>query len=43
MDGPTDDHTKSVRERQVSYDIAKMYNLKKNHTNEFIYKTKTDP
>ena len=32
MDGPRDDHTewsKSDRERQISYDIAYMWNLKK--------------
>ena len=32
MDGPGDDHTKwskSDRERQISYDIAYMWNLKK--------------
>ena len=42
MDGPRDDHTKwskSERERQISYDVAYMWNLKKNDTNELIYKT----
>ena len=32
MDGPRDDHTKgsmSDRERQISYDITYMWNLKK--------------
>ena len=29
-----------VRKRQISYDIAYMWNLKKNETNELIYKTK---
>ena len=32
MDGPRDDHTKwskSERERQISYDVAYMWNLKK--------------
>ena len=41
MDGPRDCHTewrKSDRERQISYDITYMWNLK-NGTNEFIYKT----
>ena len=27
-------------ERQISYDIAYMWNVKKNDTNELIYKTK---
>ena len=30
---------KSDRERQISYDTAYMWNLKKNDTNELIYKT----
>ena len=45
MDGLRDDHTKwtkSDRERQISYDITYMWNLKKNNTNELIYKTETD-
>ena len=45
MDGPRDDHTKwskSDRERQILYDITYMWNLKKNETNELIYKTETD-
>ena len=29
-----------VRKRQISYDIAYMWNLKKNETNELTYKTK---
>jgi len=46
MDGPRDDHTKwskSDRERQVSYDIAYMWNLKKkkNDTSELTYKIET--
>ena len=44
MDGPIDYHTKwskSDRERQISYDITYMWNLK-NDTNEPIYKTETD-
>ena len=45
MDGPGDYHTKwskSDSERQISYDIAYRQNLKKNGTNELIYKTETD-
>ena len=45
MDGSRDYHTKrskSDRERQISYDITYMWNLKKNDTNELIYKTETD-
>ena len=41
MDGPRDYHTKwskSDRERQISYAITYMWNLK-NDTNELIYKT----
>ena len=34
--------SKSDRERQMSYDITYMWNLKKNDTNELIYKTETD-
>ena len=44
MDGPRDYHTKwnkSDRERQISYDITYMWNLKYD-TNEHIYETKTD-
>ena len=40
MDGPRDCYTewsKSDRERQISYDIAYMWNLK-NGTNELNYK-----
>ena len=33
--------SKSVRERQISYDITYMWDLK-NDTNELIYKTETD-
>ena len=46
MNGPRDYHTKwstSDREKQVSYDITDMWNLKKNNTNELIYKMETDP
>jgi len=41
MDGPRGRHTewsKSDRERQTSYDIAYMWNLKKNGTNKPICK-----
>ena len=44
MDGPRDYYTKwskSDRERQISYDIAYMWNLKKD-TNELIYETEID-
>ena len=44
VDGPRDYHTKwskSDRERQISYDITYMWNLKR-WSNEFIYKTETD-
>ena len=30
-------------QRQISYDIAYMWNLKKNDINELIYKTEIDP
>ena len=46
MSGPRDYHTKwskAERERQISYDITYMWNLKKNDINEFIYKTEIDP
>ena len=39
MDGPRDYHiklSKSDRERQISYDITYIQNLKKNDTNELI-------
>ena len=38
MNGPSDYHTKSNRERQVSYDITYTWNLKYD-TSELIYKT----
>ena len=44
MDGPRDYHTKRskpARERQISYDITYMWNLKKNDINELICKTET--
>ena len=44
MDGLRDDHTKwskSERERQISYDIMYMWNLKYD-TNDLIYKTEID-
>ena len=43
MDGPRDYHTQgsqSERERQISYHIIYMWNLK-NYANQPIYKTKT--
>ena len=43
MDGPRDYHTKwskSERERQISYDITYVWNLKYD-TNEPIYETET--
>ena len=33
---------KSDREKQIPYDITSMWNLKKNDTNERIYKTEED-
>ena len=41
IDGPRDYYTKSDREKQISYDITYMWNLK-NDTNGLIYKTETD-
>ena len=44
MDGPRNYYTKrskSERERQISYDITYMWNLKYD-TNEHIYETETD-
>ena len=44
MGGPRGYHTKwskSERERQISYDITYMWNLKYD-TNELIYETKAD-
>ena len=45
MNGPRDCHTewsKSDREREISYDIAYMQNLKKKGTNELIYKIEVE-
>ena len=45
MDGPRDCHTewsKSDTERQISYDIAYMWNLKKGYKNELTYKTEVE-
>ena len=45
MDGPRDcltEWSKSDREREISYDIPYIQNLKRNDTNELIYKTETD-
>ena len=33
---------KSDREKEISYDMAYTWNLKRNDTNERIYKTETD-
>ena len=42
MGGPGDYHTKYIRQRQISYNIAYMWNLK-NDTNGLIHKTEIDP
>ena len=45
MDGLGDYHTSwniSDREREISYDIVYMQNLKKKNTNELMYKIETD-
>ena len=45
MDGPNACHTqwsKSDREREISYDIPYVQNLKRNDTDELIYKTEAD-
>ena len=36
------DRFKSERERQISYDITYMWDLKKNGTNDLIYKTEIE-
>ena len=46
MDGPKNYHTKCskpAKGKQISYDIAYVWNLKKNDTNELMYKTEMDP
>ena len=46
MDGPSDCHSewsKSYKEGEIMNDIAYMWNLKRNDTNELTYKTETDP
>ena len=35
--------SKLDRERQIPFDIAYMWNLKKNDANELTYKTEIDP
>ena len=43
MDGPRGYHTKwSKTEGEILHDIPYKWNLKKNDTNEFTYKTETD-
>ena len=43
MDGPRDCHTEwNKLEKEISYDITYMQNLKRNDTNELVYKTETD-
>ena len=45
MEGHRDSHTewsKSEKEREISYDIPYMQNVKRNDTNGLIYKTETD-
>ena len=42
MDGPQTVMLSEVREQEISYDIPYMQNLKRNDTNELIYKTETD-
>ena len=42
MDGPGECHTQgSKSEREITYDIPDMWTLKRNDTNELIYKTET--
>lgn len=45
MNGPRNYHTnwnKSDRERQISYEIAHMWNLMKNDTGQLVNKTESD-
>ena len=45
MDGFRDYHNKCIksdRERQISYDITYMWNLKINDTDELVYETEID-
>ena len=42
MDGPETVILSEVREQEISYDIPYMQNLKRNDTNELIYKSETD-
>ena len=46
MDGPRDYHTKwskPDRERQISYNITYLWDIKKNDTNELKYETEVRP
>ena len=43
MDGPRIVILSEVREQEISYDMPYTQNLKRNDTNELIYKTETDP
>ena len=36
-------HEVSQTEKEIPFDIAYMWNLKRSDTNELIYKTETDP
>ena len=43
MDGSRDCHTESIKsDSEVSYDVSYMQNLKRNDTDELIYKTERD-
>ena len=43
MDGSRDCHTESIKsDGEVSYDVSYMQNLKRNDTDELIYKTERD-
>ena len=37
------EQSQTEKEKEISCDIAYMWNLKKNDTNELVYKTETDP